>query len=185
MWIYSAVIVGLTVMCVGPAQAQDLASAASGLTAEAQERPEVPKGQAMTGTNRLADVEDVSELSLDDLLNAEVSVASTTKRSIRRSSAIVTLVSREQILNSGARDLVDVLRMVPGFDFHLDVQGSIGMSVRGNWAQEGKVLVLLDGIALSDLQYSTVQYAFRVPVEQIERIEIIRGPGSGIGRAHV
>lgn len=123
-------------------------------------------------------IEDVVELSLTDLLNLNIAVASASARTVRNSPGIVSVLSRDELLHSGARDLIDALRLIPGLSFNVDVQGSVGISVRGMWAQEGKVLVLLDGVRLNEAHYSTFTFGHHIAVDQIERIEVIRGPGS-------
>ncbi len=115
---------------------------------------------------------------LEEIEEFEVSIASFKALSIRESPGIVSRVDRKDILSSGARDLIDVLRLVPGFHFGLDVQGVVGVGVRGNWGHEGKVLLLLDGQEINERLYSTLQFGNHFPVDQIQRIEIIRGPGS-------
>jgi len=114
------------------------------------------------------------------LLNTPITVASQKAMTTRESPGIISLVTREEILASGARDLLDVLRMVPGFDFASDIQGVVGPAVRGLWGFEGKVLLLVDGQELNETRYGTVQFGNHVPVDQIRQIEIIRGPGSAI-----
>jgi outer membrane cobalamin receptor len=137
---------------------------------------------ALCPAARAADVNDTKDLanySLQDLLNMQVSVASVKKTTVKESPGIITVITRDDIEKSGARNLFDVLLTVPGFDFGMDTQGNIGLIVRGEWANEGKVLVLVDGQPMNELHYYTVQYA-RFDVNQIERIEIIRGPGSAM-----
>lgn len=119
------------------------------------------------------------KLSLEEALNIKTQVASRSWLSTRETPGIVTIVTREQIQNSGARDLLDVLRQVPGFEIGVDVTGVVGIGFRGMWGQEGKILVLLDGQELNDLGYAGTQID-RVPIEQVERVEIVRGPGSVI-----
>jgi len=119
-------------------------------------------------------------LDLDRLLSMEVSVASVKAVSLRESPGIVSVITRDQLLAWGARDLVDALRMVPGFFLGVDVQGAVGVGIRGNWAHEGKVLLMIDGFEINELDYQTLQLGHHFPVENIERIEIIRGPGSAI-----
>ncbi len=123
-----------------------------------------------------------SELSseLEQLINSLIGVASKKPLSSRNSPSIVSLITAEEIRNSGARDLIDVLRLVPGFDFGVDVEGVVGLGVRGLWAQEGKVLLMLDGLEMNETMYSTLQFGNRFDVSQIKKIEIIRGPGSAI-----
>jgi len=121
-----------------------------------------------------------TEVSIIDVLNAAVYVTSKRPQLVRESPGVVTLVTREEIIGSGARDLIDVLMLVPGFHFGVDVQGVVSIGFRGNWGHEGKVLVLLDGHEMNELLYSTVQLGNHFPVEHIDRLEVIRGPGSAI-----
>lgn len=117
---------------------------------------------------------------LEKLINSLISVASKKPLNTRESPSIISLITADDIQKSGARDLIDVLRMVPGFDFGCDVEGVVGIGVRGNWAHEGKVLVLIDGVEMNEILFATTQFGNHYPVDIIKRIEIIRGPGSAI-----
>lgn len=117
---------------------------------------------------------------LEQLINSLISVASKKPLSTRESPSIVTLVTKEEIRNSGARDLIDILRLVPGLDFGVDVEGVVGLGIRGNWAHEGKVLLLIDGQEMNETFFASTQFGNHYPIDHIERIEIIRGPGSAI-----
>jgi outer membrane cobalamin receptor len=117
---------------------------------------------------------------LEKLINSLIGVASQKPQSTRKTPSIISLITEEEISSSGARDLIDVLRLVPGFDFGTDVQGAVSLGIRGNWAHEGKVLMLLDGQEMNETLYSTLQFGNHFDVSQIKRIEIIRGPGSAI-----
>jgi outer membrane receptor protein involved in Fe transport len=117
--------------------------------------------------------------ALDEQL-VSVATAIGAQTAQREAPAVVTVLSREEIHDLHARDLIDVLRYVPGFDFISDVEDSVGLTVRGQSTLEGKALVLLDGMLVNDLGYGNVLFGNRFAVENIERIEIIRGPGSTI-----
>lgn len=119
-------------------------------------------------------------LSLNDLLNMKVKVASLKELSAKESPGIITVISRDEIRQSGVRDLMEILEMVPGFDFGVDVQGVVGIGVRGNWAHEGKALLLFDGQVMNEGLYSSLQLGNHYPINSIKQIEIIRGPGSSI-----
>ncbi len=119
-------------------------------------------------------------MSLEQLMNVNVSVVSDLPMNGRESPGIVTVVTAEEILESGAKDLMQVLQLIPGFDFGVDVEGVVGIGVRGNWGHEGKVLMLWDGLEMNEDLYSTLQFGGHYPISQIKRIEIIRGPGSAI-----
>ncbi|MGZ3863949.1 MAG: TonB-dependent receptor plug domain-containing protein [Bacteroidia bacterium] len=117
---------------------------------------------------------------LEKLVNSLISVASKKPLSVRESPSIVSLITADEIKAMGARDLMDVLRMVPGIDFGVDVLGVTGLGMRGNWAHEGKVLVLIDGQEMNEILFGTTQWGNHYPIDQIKKIEIIRGPGSAI-----
>ncbi|MFE8601283.1 TonB-dependent receptor plug domain-containing protein [Archangium violaceum] len=144
----------LLLLCAGPTFGQETPPAEAGTTTE-----EVPLG-------------DESEV------HSQVASFATTR--LHDTPAVVTAVSADEIRGSGARDLMDVLLMVPGFFFGPDVQGSVGPGFRGLWGQEGKVLLLIDGKEMNDLLYSTFQLGNEFPIELVERIEVVRGPGSVI-----
>jgi outer membrane receptor for ferrienterochelin and colicin len=120
------------------------------------------------------------ESDLQKVLNQNLRVSSAKALTTRETPGIISLVTAEEIQNSGARDITDILRLVPGFDIGQDLQFVQGISLRGSWANEGKVLVMMDGQPFNELLYQSVAIGNRFPVDAIERIEIIRGPGSAI-----
>ena len=118
--------------------------------------------------------------SLQDLLQTRVTVVSRKSETARESPGVVTLITREEIQATGARDLIDILRLVPGFEVGYDVQGVTGPAMRGLWGYEGKILMLWDGVEMNETLYGTIPLGNHFPVDQIRRVEIIRGPGSSI-----
>lgn len=115
---------------------------------------------------------------LQDLLGTPLTVASRKAMALRSAPGIVTLITREEILDSEARDLMDLLERVPGFYPGFDVTGVVGVGVRGAWAYEGKLLFLLDGMELNESLYGNFPILNHLPLASIKRIEIVRGPGS-------
>jgi len=115
---------------------------------------------------------------LTDLLNTPVTVASYVPLPIRKSPGIITLIRRDEIQSSGAKDLMDVLRAQAGFEFASDTQGAVGVGFRGNFGHYGKILLLIDGQEMNETQYGTTQIGWHYPIFAVEKIEIIRGPGS-------
>lgn len=120
------------------------------------------------------------ESELQKQLNQATKVASGKALSTRETPGILSVITSEEIENSGARDLTDVLRIIPGFDIGQDLYMVQGISFRGNWANEGKILVLMDGQPFNELLYQTTAIGNRFPIGLIDKIEIIRGPGSAI-----
>jgi len=62
---------------------------------------------------------------LEAYINSLLSISTNTSLSARNSPSVVSFISEEEIRNSGARDLIDVLRLVPGFHLALDEQGLV------------------------------------------------------------
>ncbi len=121
-------------------------------------------------------LEELEQDSTDNL----ITLATQTTLRLRDAPSVVSVVTREDIEAMGARDLLDILRHIQGFDFGVDVNGVVGMGVRGNWAHEGKILLMIDGLEMNELMYGTTQLGNHFPPSLIERIEIIRGAGSAI-----
>jgi len=126
------------------------------------------------------DLEDLGSLSLDELVSLEFSVASISAKTTREQSAIVSVITARDISASGARDLLDVLWLVPGFSSGVDVEGVTGIGIRGFWAYDGKLSITVDGMSMVENLYAVVPLEEHIPVAMIERIEIIRGPGSAM-----
>ncbi|PTL84980.1 TonB-dependent siderophore receptor [Vitiosangium sp. GDMCC 1.1324] len=133
---------------------------------------------AATQDKPVEEAQGTTEAIGDEEVHSQVASFAITK--LHDSPAVVTAVTADEIRGSGARDLMDVLLMVPGFFFGADVQGAIGPGFRGLWGQEGKVLLLIDGKEMNEQLYSTFQLGHEFPIELIERIEVVRGPGSVI-----
>src|SRR3954471_7671281 len=74
------------------------------------------------------------ESDLQKSLNKGLTVSSSKALSTRETPGIISLITAEEIQNAGARDLIDILRLVPGFDVAQDLQFVMGIGLRGNWA---------------------------------------------------
>ncbi|MCK5146855.1 TonB-dependent receptor [bacterium] len=132
------------------------------------------------------DMEDLMDLSLLELLNIEVSVATKSDVSLDDTPGIVTVIDRKTIELTSAKTLVDIIRMVPGFDYS---RTSLGWGepldefyARGTvniFSQT--ILFLINGRnKLNDMVYASPWMSTRLNVDMIERVEIIRGPGSAL-----
>ncbi len=163
-------------LCVGTLYASALILVTSGA------RPVVAQ-EHVPGTV-IARVEDLTEISLSDLLNIKVEVSSRHAETIAEAPSSVTAFSREEILRMGATSIEQVLSHVPGFYVSSDTfhGRSARISVRGiRSAFESSVLVLVDGRPVNDLFHGTVAIFNReMAIERVKRIEVIRGPGSAL-----
>ncbi|MFN7944357.1 MAG: TonB-dependent receptor [Blastocatellia bacterium] len=131
--------------------------------------------------------DDLTNKSLEELMNIEVeSVYSASKfmQKITEAPASVTIVTREEIHRYGYRTLADILRSVRGFYVTYD-RSYYYVGVRG-FARPGdynsRVLVMVDGHRVNENIYDGgyVGTEFQVDVDLIERVEIVRGPGSSL-----
>ncbi|MCP4349885.1 MAG: TonB-dependent receptor [Desulfobacterales bacterium] len=130
------------------------------------------------------------DISLGELLNLEKVLVTATKHrmSVRKAPAIATVVTSDEIRNMGARNIMDVLRKVPGLGISCNagIVGESVLEVRGiKTAFFEKVLLLVDGHRTNNLYTGSWKYVFsNLMVENVERIEVVRGPGSALHGAN-
>jgi iron complex outermembrane receptor protein len=129
-----------------------------------------------------ADSPDLTQKSLEDLMNIQVTSVSRKEQKTSQAAAAIFVISQEDISRSGALNIPDLLRMVPGVDVAQIDASNWAISVRGfNGQFSNKLLVLVDGRTVYSPMFAGVFWnAQNVPLDSIERIEIIRGPGAAI-----
>jgi iron complex outermembrane recepter protein len=129
---------------------------------------------------------DLTNASLEDLLNTQVTSVSKKDQALFKAAAAVFVISQEDIRRSGATNIPDLLRMVPGMDVARVDANTWAISIRGfNARYSNKVLVLIDGRPVYTPSFSGVYWDQQdVPLEDIERIEVIRGPGGTVWGAN-
>jgi outer membrane receptor for ferrienterochelin and colicins len=120
--------------------------------------------------------------SLEDVLETELGTG--TRKPVSLTPAAATVITADEIRRLGARNLAEVLESIPGMNLHL-VQPQVNAPVfdlRGSFSDRGgNILFMRDGKPLRLLDSnSTMPEVFRLPVNMIERIEIIRGPASAL-----
>ncbi len=115
----------------------------------------------------------------------EKDLVTATKRhtTVRKAPAIATVISADEIRNMGARNLLDVLKMVPGIGISTNEFGALMIEVRGiRTTLNEKILFLIDGHSLNRNINGSALYNFAdmLPVENIKQVEVVRGPGSAL-----
>src|SRR5579859_1760014 len=138
-------------------------------------------GQAQPSSPR-----DLTSTSIEDLMNVEVTSVSKKEQKLSMAAAAVFVITQEDIRRSGATSIPDLLRMVPGLDV-AQIDGSTwAISSRGfNGQFADKLLVMIDGRTVYDPLHSGVYWdAQSLLLEDIDRIEVIRGPGGTIWGAN-
>jgi iron complex outermembrane receptor protein len=129
---------------------------------------------------------DYTKLSLEELMKIKVNTVSRTESTVGHSPAAVFVITREMIARSGATVLPELFRMVPGMDVARIDGNKWAVSVRGfNQRFGDKLLVQVDGRTVYNPLFSGVYWdAVDYPLEDIERIEVIRGPGASVWGAN-
>jgi outer membrane receptor for ferrienterochelin and colicins len=113
----------------------------------------------------------------------EVEIASLKPQPVEEAPGIVSVITAQQIKDMGARDLNDALRMVPGFQLTTDARWyATTYGVRGIKQQYNtNVLLMIDGVPLNDAYYGFSSFNWGdMPLNNVKRIEVIRGPGSAL-----
>jgi iron complex outermembrane recepter protein len=129
---------------------------------------------------------DLSQASLEDLMNIHVTSVSKKEQRLSEIGAAVFVITQEDIRRSGAANIPDVLRMAPGVEVAQIDAITWAISIRGfNGRYANKVLVLMDGRTVYSPDFSGVMWDTQdVPLEDIDRIEISRGPGGTVWGAN-
>ena len=130
--------------------------------------------------------QDLTQVSLEDLMNIQVTSVSKKEQTLGSAGAAVFVITQEDIRRSGATNIPDLLRMVPGVNVAQMSGSTWAISVRGfNDVFADKVLVLIDGRSVYNPITSGVSWDQQdLPLEDIERIEVIRGPGGTVWGAN-
>jgi iron complex outermembrane receptor protein len=129
---------------------------------------------------------DLTQVSLEDLMNVQVTSVSKKEQKLGSAGAAVFVITQEDIRRSGASNIPDLLRMVPGVNVAQMSASTWAISIRGfNDVFADKVLVLIDGRSVYNPITSGVSWDQQdLPLEDIERIEVIRGPGGTVWGAN-
>jgi iron complex outermembrane receptor protein len=129
---------------------------------------------------------DLKLLSLEQLGNVRVTTASKESEQVWRTPAAIYVITQEDIRRSGASSIPEVLRLVPGLDVARTDSDHWAVGVRGFVGQFSKsLLVLIDGRSVYSPLFAGVYWQVQdTPLEDIDRIEVIRGPGGTIWGAN-
>lgn len=129
---------------------------------------------------------DLTQTSLEDLMKVRVTSVSKKEQKTSQTAGAVFVISRDDIAHSGALNIPDLLRMVPGVEVAQLDSSVWAISVRGfNGQESNKLLVLVDGRTVYSPIFAGVFWDTQnVPLDTIDRIEVIRGPGAAVWGAN-
>ena len=136
-------------------------------------------------------VRSLKKLSLDELLNVEVTSVSKTAEPLSNAPAAIYVITRDDVIRSGASSIPEMLRLAPNLQVAQTGASSYVITARGlsgnveNQNLPNKLLVLIDGRSVYTPLYSGVYWDMQeVMPEDIERIEVISGPGATLWGAN-
>src|SRR5467141_3426802 len=131
-------------------------------------------------------VPDVTAMSMEDLMNLQVTSVTKHTQKVADAAAAIFVITQEDILRSGATSIPEALRLVPGLEVARIDQNKWAIGSRGfNGRFDNKLLVLIDGRSVYTPLFSGVYWNVQdVMLEDVDRIEVIRGPGATLWGAN-
>jgi iron complex outermembrane receptor protein len=133
--------------------------------------------------NCSAQEKDLFELSIEELMQVKISLASKTEETVITVPSTITVFNKNDIRALGVKNAYDIMNFVPGFQMTRgDWVGAVPKEhARGIYLDNGYILVMINGQRLNENSFGKASlYTPNIPTEIIERIEVIRGPGSAI-----
>lgn len=130
-----------------------------------------------------SEIEEFMNMSLEDLMEQRVSIITKSEKALSTTAAAVFVINAEDIRRSGAANIPEALRMAPGLQVTQINPHDWNVSIRGlNDQAANRILILIDGRSIySSLSSGTYWRELQgMPMESIERIEIVRGTGGTI-----
>lgn len=188
------VAIAVAAITCGKAHAAELLASANDMPAELETTATLPassnsdetvavqnRAEATITSNQTLEEkpDDLLDLSLEELLAQEVTSVAKKSRRIGDSAAAVTVITQDDIRRSSARTVPDLLRMVPGMEIAEVQSSATSVSARGFTSRfAANLLVMVDGAAIYSTSISGMFWdQALIPLQDIERIEVIRGPG--------
>lgn len=118
-------------------------------------------------------------MSMDDLMSLKVRISTNTDQVLSRAPSVVSVITTEDIKATGATNVSEVLQSVPGIFVRPNLFAFRPLvTFRG--AASTHTLIMVNGVPMRDLVWSNGIFWKGLPTHMIERIEIIRGPGSAL-----
>jgi len=130
----------------------------------------------------LQELSNLKNLSLEELMNIKVVTASGLEQPISEAPSTMRVISSQQIQERGYEQLEDVLRDIPGVDLiHLYGRAPSFITFRGMYGDENRrVLFMIDGVVENSIMGGIEMAGPAYSLHNVERIEIIWGPGSAL-----
>ncbi|MDY7096920.1 MAG: TonB-dependent receptor [Pseudomonadota bacterium] len=157
----------------------------SGATENGAESHATPSDESAPVADPASD-NDLLNTPLEELLVIESTSVAKKRQNVEDSAAAVYVITQEEIRNSASSNIPDLLRSVPGVEVGQLINGGTAVSIRGfNGRNSNSLLVMVDG---RTVYVSTLSGVFwdqlQIPLSDLERIEVVRGPGATLWGAN-
>src|SRR3984957_12953585 len=131
-------------------------------------------------------IPDVTQITLEDLMNLQVTSVSKRAQKLADAAAAIFVITQDDIRRSGASSIPEALRLAPGLEVARIDENKWAIGSRGfNGRFDNKLLVLIDGRSVYTPLFSGVYWNVQdVMLEDVDRIEVIRGPGATLWGAN-
>jgi len=123
------------------------------------------------------------DVGIEQLMGIEVVTANRQAQKLSSSVGTTFVITSDELQQLGVRTIYDALSHLPGFNISVTNEGINAITLRGIKSINGeKVLFMIDGHPLNDARSggANIQFLDHLPVENIERIEMVQGPGSSL-----
>ena len=136
--------------------------------------------------NDTASLDSYLDMNIEELLSMEVTSVSKKKQRLSESAAAIFVITHDDIIRSGVTSIPEALRLAPGIQVAKIDNAKWAVSSRGfNTQFANKLLVLIDGRSVYTQSYSGVYWEDQdTLLEDVNRIEVIRGPGATLWGAN-
>jgi iron complex outermembrane recepter protein len=136
--------------------------------------------------NESATIGDLKQMNVEDLMNVEVTSVARHKEKLLQAASAIQVITQEDIRRSGATSIPEALRLADNLQVAQKNSHDWAISARGfNTDLGNKLLVMIDGRTVYTPLYSGVFWDVQdYPIEDIDRIEVISGPGGALWGAN-
>lgn len=117
--------------------------------------------------------------SLQDDLQKYMKIAMQTKENVDYMPYVISTLHNQELVNLGVLSLREALLLLPGVDISIGMVGAQSTVFRGsNPFSHGQSKLLIDGVVVNNQMFGAYNQYLDMPIDVIERIEVVRGPGS-------
>ena len=125
--------------------------------------------------------DEIDKLNLLEDLNNASEITARTKLNINKTPAIVSVLHADELKKLGITNLYNALETVPGIELSMGIAGAKQIVMRGNKSfVRDKIKLMIDGISVNSELSGSSYFYLDMPIENIQRIEVIRGPASAL-----